>query len=610
MPNLAGILDMRAVPADIPPILDRLDGVLTVPGVNYTSLRWSDKRFGAVNLLNGICGNLDQPVVQDNLVAFLDGEVANLRELWIARDGSDESLPTPARACLELYLQHGDDFVKLLNGQFNIVIYDQTGVKIFNDRLAYRPLHYSCTDGVASFAIEKKALFSVSRRTPSFDALGTLEFLTFGHCLADRTIFAGVKVMPQSSVLELRNGDARVHPYWRLSYAKRPVAMSVDQSAAELGVRLCKATERRAPTGRAYGILLSGGLDSRAVAGSLARIGHRVTSFTFGSDESLDLKYGREIAHELNFVYERLSYDRVSLTELLPQVVWRTEGSVPFNVPLSIAHHRVIRKGADVVFNGHFGDALTGGHLLPGHFLSRNPVQLAKHILAKRSIVPMPTLRTLCKPSFLRDTYSEMVSGLNSSVLELDEERLPLAYNVWDMTVRQPRFTFSSPAVDRYLVEQVTPFTDNEVVEWMLHLPSRHLLGQAAYKRMIVNSFPGISGVPWARTGTPVPTNSVLDIAQQVRIFLSKRAGRLAGAPRRSLDPRVAGLRGRCEGLLEASPLSELFEKDAVRSMVLDTIGGGCSPTVLFQFLTLDECARLFRDGGPPEPPPETWPNL
>jgi asparagine synthetase B (glutamine-hydrolysing) len=610
MPNLAGIFDMRADPAAIRPVLDRLDGVLAVRGVDYTSRRWCDKRFGAVNLLNGICGNLDQPVVQDNLVAFLDGEVANLRELWIDRKGSDGALPTPARACLELYLQHGDDFVMLLNGQFNILIYDQTGVKIFNDRLAYRPLHYSCVDGLASFAIEKKALFSVSRRTPSFDALGTLEFLTFGHCLADRTIFSGVKVMPQGSVLEIRDGDARVRPYWRLSYAKRPARTPLAQAAIELGVRLCKATERRAPNGRAYGILLSGGLDSRAVAGSLARIGHHVTSFTFGSDQSPDLKYGREIAHELNFEHERLCYDRVSLTELLPQVVWRTEGSVPFNVPLSIAHHRVIRKGADVVFNGHFGDALTGGHLLPGHFLSRNPVQLAEHILAKRSIVPLPTLRTLCRPSFLLDTYSEMVRDLNGSVVALDEERLPLAYNIWDMTVRQPRFTFSSPAVDRYVVEQVTPFTDNEVVEWMLGLPRRHLVGQAAYKRMIVNSFPEISRVPWARTGTAVPTNSALDIAQQVRIFLSKRAGRLAGTTRRSLDPRVEGLRARCEGLLGASFLSEFFERDAVQSMVLDTMSGGCSPTVLYQFLTLDECARLFHDGGPPDPPPETWPNL
>ena len=43
--------------------------VLAVPGVDYAERSWRDKRFGAVNLLNGIFGNLEQPATTGELKA-------------------------------------------------------------------------------------------------------------------------------------------------------------------------------------------------------------------------------------------------------------------------------------------------------------------------------------------------------------------------------------------------------------------------------------------------------------------------------------------------------------------------------------------------------------
>ena len=106
-----------------------------------------------------------------------------------------------------------------------------------------------------------------------------------------------------------------------------------------------------------------------------------------------------------------------------------------------------------------------------------------------------------------------------------------MRYNLWDNSVRQARYTFNSPAVDRYLFEQITPFVAADVVDWALRIPLRYLVAQRAYKHMIVRSFPEIAGVPWARTCRRIPTSFAADVARQGSGYLWKRLRRTVRRP-------------------------------------------------------------------------------
>jgi len=612
MPNLAGMFDMGPRPADTAAVVAKLEHVLSVPGMDYTVRSWRDERFGAVNLLTGICGNLDQPAADGNVVLFLDGEVTNLAETCSVDAVPGDAISSPARACLDLYVNHGDEFVRPLTGQFNILVYDSTErcVKVFNDRLAYRPFYYWCEDGVALFGLEKKALFAGLGRTPAFDPMGVLQFMSFGHNLDDRTAFSGVRAMPPGAVLQFKEGRAVATRYWKAAYARPSSRATVGEASEEFGRRLCRAVKRSTAIDRRYGIFLSGGLDSRAVAGALARTGRDVDSVTFGGDDSPDLQYGRQLAAQLGFAHHQLQYDETSFAEIMPRVVWRTEGSIPFNETLSIAHHRIVQEKSDVIFTGHFGDALSGGHLLPGQFLARDVPHLTEHIVAKRSMLHLSTLRSLFKPSFLNDAYPEMVRGIERSLVDLEEDRMPQACNLWDMTVRQTRFTFCSPSIDRYAFEPVTPFTDNEVVEWMLGMPVRHLFGQKIYKRMIVETFPEIADVPWARTGRPVPTSFALDIGDQAWKYAAKRLRRKpAPAAPAAVDNRVRDFAQFAAGTNAQDILpGDLFDGDAVSKAAQSALDGSWPATPLYLLMTLAECARLFGTGGLTVPPEDTRP--
>lgn len=604
---------MDGGPADTAAAIVNLERVLGVPGLDYTVRSWRDDRFGAVNLLSGLCGNLDQPAVQGKVVLFLDGEVNNLDEV-VGTGAAIEGAPaSPAGVCLDLYLSRGDEFVRQLCGQFNILVYDSSHnvVKLFNDRMAYRPFYYWCENGLAVFALEKKALFTALGRTPPLDPAGVLQFMAFGHNLNEDTVFSGVKTLPPACVLRFEDGRGVTERYWKAAYAPHPSTESSREAAAEFGRRLCRAVERSASLDRRYGIFLSGGLDSRAAAGGLARTGKHIEAVTFGGDESADLRYGRTLAERFGFVHHQLQYAHTSLADIMPRIVWRTEGAIPFNETLSIAHHRFVRSKADVIVTGHFGDALSGGHILPGQLLARDMNRLTEHIVDKRSILHLPMLRSLMNKSFVKEAYPEMVGGITKTLVEFGEERLPKACNLWDMTVRQTRFTFCSPAIDRYLFEPLTPFTDNEVVEWLLVMPTKNLFGQKVYKRMIIDTFPEIADVPWASTDKPVPANFAFDMAEQAWQYAAKHFRRKTASRPVPVDERVRDFSRFAAGSAAQDALpGELFDRDAVAKAARSAEKGTWPAYPLYLLMTLSECARLFGASGPSEPPAEASPLL
>ena len=625
MPHLAGVLDLRAEPGDIVRTLERFFRILRVNGVAYRERSWHDDRFGAVNLLNESSGELDQPAVGEdgNRVLFLDGEIYNLAELRRGLGGAshEHASGSAAGTCLALFERCGDAFAKGLNGQFNVVLYDKRArrVTILNDRLGYRPLYYKQENGILLFALEKKAIFAACESAPELDHLGILEFFAFGHNMEDRTVFRGIYAVPQGAVLHADSNGVRTRQYWRPVYSRDGGPTKLAESAEELGRHLCHATAIRAERPQRHGIFLSGGLDSRAVAGALATVRSKVIAFTFGNASGIEVRHARRMAAQLGFEHRQLSYDRVSLHAALPRVVWRTECALPFNQTPSIEQHCHIHPKADVMFNGHFGDALTGGHLLPRQFLIHNPDRLVEHILAKRTIVGLPVLRRIFQKAFLDSAYSQMRDAIRRTLRSFDEERTPLLYNLWDMTVRQRRFTFCSPAVDRYLFEQITPFVDNEVVNWALRIPLRFLAGQRAYKRMIVQTFPIIADVPWTRTGRPVPTSWVRDMARQSALFGARRVRRILRARRPKGQNRAGswnltepGFRDRVERYMDSDAfLPELFDRQSLRNMVERHFDRGEEFTApMAALLTLAESVRLFLENKADSPPPETRPRL
>jgi asparagine synthetase B (glutamine-hydrolysing) len=605
MPNLAGVFDSRPQPADPLPTLDRFAAVLSVAGVTYHNRRWHDRRFGAVNLVNDLAGCIRQPAVSTDgsRVLFLDGEVYNLDELGRAAGLGPDHLGrlTPCEVCLALFEAQGPRLAGRLNGQFNIAVYDagREAVCVFNDRLADRPLYFSQRGGVLYFALEQKAILSALDGAPAADEQGIVELLAFGHTLGDRTLFEGVSALPQGAVLTADRDRVRVEKYWQPAYRPGAVGGGLREAAGELTRRVVAATARRARRAAPLGMFLSGGLDSRFVAAALARITTDVTAFTLGPDTSRDVQYARVLAARLGFRHRTLRHPDPLPPPAVARAVWRSEGVIPFTDCLSMEVHRFVRPEAGVIFNGHFGDALSGGHLLPQLFLLRTREELVSHILAKRSWLGLDELRGLVRPDAFPAVAGRLRDAVHDTLRPHPEDRLPLLYNLWDLTVRQRRYTFPTPSVDRYLLEQLSPFLDNEVYEFALGLPLRWLFAQRCYIRAILAGFPKVARVPWARTGRPIETATAVRLARLALDSARRRVARLAGR-RRTGPPWASRSRG-----LELKAVADQFlaspafpgrvlDSGRLRVLVDEHFGGRPHEAEMSVLLTLAMASRLF----------------
>lgn len=136
------------------------------------------------------------------------------------------------------------------------------------------------------------------------DPVGVIELLNKNHVFADRTLIQGIEVTPW---LAKPNNNLNE---WE--YCKCPTHGCLDTKeegiADILFIKICREIQTSIGDKRKVGILLSGGMDSRIVAGALDFLirtkelkNVEVTGLTWGNEGTRDVVYAKEIASRLGW---------------------------------------------------------------------------------------------------------------------------------------------------------------------------------------------------------------------------------------------------------------------------------------------------------------------
>jgi asparagine synthetase B (glutamine-hydrolysing) len=216
---------------------------------------------------------------QGNRYLFLDGEIFN----------DDMSDANPPAAILRAYEREGNAVFARLNGSFTLAIYEPEMDRLILvcDRTASRPIFYLKNDHQFVFSSRLKPFTRLRDFHAKVNPLALSNFLACGFILETNTMLDDVKVLGPAQVLVLEHGQLSISEYWNFSF--NLTSHTDDGMLADEMVRLIyRAVQRQSQVEKPIGIPLSGGYDSRVLAGCLHRLRPReaIRTITWGEDET------------------------------------------------------------------------------------------------------------------------------------------------------------------------------------------------------------------------------------------------------------------------------------------------------------------------------------
>lgn len=456
----------------------------------------------------------------------LDNREQLCRELSVERDTTDAAL------VLESYLRWNDSCTNYLVGDFAFAIWDLTRHRCFlaRDHFGVRPIIYFQSSDTFVFCSSVEGILNVLADRPAVSVERIIEFFFPLLEIYDgkSTFFSGVHRLEPGCRMSVKNGEpAVVERYYSLS--RQPVLdIRCDEEYIERFAGIfTEAVGCRMGSYARSGVMLSGGLDSSAIAAMAARHSTRIRTFSALPHQVADkesaslLAVVRELGSHSSFV--RLEdFEACAFTT---EVLGDPDGLYDLNYGmLSSVFEAASLDGVEALLDGVCGNEVLGFDPAEcvAHWLhSGRPLLALSELVSHLRAAPFKGLylrRYLGRSLFglfpeyaqkrsLSMLWKSHTESLKAVPLEISSE---LSEEIFEKKVRATELMryskgdpydvriklLNSPLVSRALdsyhrisarhsVESVHPYIDKRVVEFALSLPL-HFIQRSGFDRWIL----------------------------------------------------------------------------------------------------------------------------
>jgi asparagine synthase (glutamine-hydrolysing) len=316
------------------------------------------------------------------LHAVVNGEIYNFVELRAILEAAGHSFATrsDSEVVLHGYREWGEAMVARLEGMFAFAVWDADARRLLlgRDRMGQKPLYFARVGPTRSptlvFGSEAKALFAHPEVSRQPSPRGLAQYLTYECVPEAECLTEGMeKVLPGEFVVyERASGRLRRERYWDLRFAASPAAPEL-RGQDEPGLvkllreRIEESVEARLVADVPLGVLLSGGIDSSAVAGAMTRWVSPGSIKTFSvafEDPSFDeSSHARRVAEHLGTDHHEERLSPAVMLDILPQVAdFMCEPIGDASVIPTHLLSRFARREVTVALGGDGGDELFLGY--------------------------------------------------------------------------------------------------------------------------------------------------------------------------------------------------------------------------------------------------------
>jgi len=360
------------------------------------------------------------------------------------------------------------------------------------DHLGFNnPYYFNNTDG---FVIAEKfhEILGKYGEKRIIDPVAVIELLTNGYIFGDRSIIQGINKTPW-----LARPNSTLNKWEFATVAKHgELDINEEEIADYLFDKICNEILSYTEKKRTIGILLSGGMDSRIVAGTLdflIKTGRLknidVTALTWGNEESRDVNYGKEIAFRLNWKWKHYSITENNLLNNIYETALRGCEYSPINL------HAIPQikndNELDVILAGTYGDSIGRGEYSRKKYKNLTPIN--------RDIENIMGLVN----NLIYEEYKDHVAEDIIRYHDLFPEKL--SYMQYELDYQQHylrRMLNACMGVLSEKIEVCQVFTHPYIYNYVFPIGHQRR-NDLVYKFLLQKFRTTLDDIPWARTGLP-----------------------------------------------------------------------------------------------------------
>jgi asparagine synthase (glutamine-hydrolysing) len=249
---------------------------------------WSDERAGLGHALldttDGRVRDLQPCTLDGRAWITADARLDGRRELVDTLTAAGEAVApgtTDAGLILHAWRAWGEACVEHLLGDFAFAVWDRPQGTLFcaRDQLGVKGFFYAQPRGALVFASAIACLRSEAELPGGLDELAIADFLLFERSRDEgATSFAAIRRLPPAHCLVFSDSGLRMRRYWQLAPAPLTIARGED-FPGRFDELLRRAVADRSTSAR-VSVLMSGGLDSPALAAAAREAGADVKAFS------------------------------------------------------------------------------------------------------------------------------------------------------------------------------------------------------------------------------------------------------------------------------------------------------------------------------------------
>ena len=325
------------------------------------------RRLSIIDL--SIAGN--QPLSNEtgDIWITYNGEIYNFLELRKKLEiaGHQFASKTDTEVIIHLYEEERNRCLDFLRGMFAFALWDEKKQKLFiaRDRMGQKPIYYFEDKEKLIFASEIKSIFSSGMVKNEIDYEAIYQYLHLGYVPHPKTGFKDIKKLAPGHHIIIKDKKIELKRYYFYEKSfNSKLKLNEEDLSERLVDKLKEATKIRMIADVPVGLLLSGGIDSTAIATLASNINGRINTFTVGFEDKFydERKEAAATAKTLNSVHHEF-FIKPDVTAILPRIAEAYDE--PFADPSAIPSYYISELASQqvkVVLNGDGGDETFAGY--------------------------------------------------------------------------------------------------------------------------------------------------------------------------------------------------------------------------------------------------------